>query len=219
MIRRALFDLHRRAVSAPRAERVAAALAAQIGQADSFLDVGSGDGVIAADLARRIGATRVTGVDVKLRPEPLIEIVPYDGEHLPFPDDAFEVVVLSDVLHHCAHPAAVLADALRVASRAVAIKDHFRFGSVSDKILLAMDVAGNAAPGVLVRGTYFSPADFMDLVQGASGHVAGLTWPLRIHDLPFRLLTWDSLQFAARIERARPAPAAPPPSSSASETP
>ena len=30
----------------------------------------------------------------------------------------------------------------------------------------------------------------------------GLWWPLRIHDLPFRLVTQDRLQFAARIEHA-----------------
>ncbi|WP_245677662.1 class I SAM-dependent methyltransferase [Chondromyces crocatus] len=203
MIRSALFALHHRTVSVPRAERVATALANTIGHAGSLLDIGAGDGVIARDLAQRVGAQRVAGVDVKLRPDPCIDVVHYDGEQLPFPDGAFEIVVLSDVLHHCARPAVVLSEALRVATRAVAIKDHFRFGPLSDKILLAMDVAGNAAPGVLVRGTYFSPADFVALVEEAGGRVADLTWPLRIHDLPFRLITWDRLQFAARIEHAR----------------
>lgn len=203
VLQRALFELHRRAVTVPRAERVAAALAALIGPAASLLDVGSGDGVIAADLARRVGAARVAGVDVKLRPGALIEVTAYDGERLPFPDGAFEVVVLSDVLHHCARPGAVLAEALRVAARAVAIKDHLRFGPISERILLAMDLAGNAAPGVHVRGDYYSPAELVELVRGAGGRIAALTWPLRIHDLPFRLVTWDRLQFAARIEHAR----------------
>ena len=212
MLLRSLLDLHRRAVSVPRAERVAAALADQIGRASSLLDVGSGDGVIALDLARRVGADRVAGVDVHLRPVSAIPITPYDGELLPFPDGAFEIVVLSDMLHHCARPGAVLAEALRVASRAVAVKDHFRFGPLSGRILLAMDLVGNAAAGVLVRGTYFSPADFLDLVHAAGGRVASLAWPLRVHDLPFRLITGDKLQFAARVERARPA-AAPTPRS------
>lgn len=201
MLQRALFAYHHRAVHVPRVRRVAEALAAQIGRASSLLDVGAGDGTVAADLARRVGASRVAGVDVKVRPGAAIEIVPYDGERLPFSDGAFEVVVLSDVLHHCAHPGVVLAEALRVASRAAIIKDHFKFGLFSEKILLWMDLVGNAAPGVHVTGTYFSPADFVALVEGAGGRITGLTWPLRIHDLPFRLITQDRLQFAARIER------------------
>ena len=201
MIQRSLFAYHHRAVHVPRVRRIVDALTAQIGQAASLLDVGAGDGTVAADLARRVGASRVAGVDVKVRPGAAIEVVPYDGERLPFPDHTFDIVVLSDVLHHCAHPDVVLAESLRVACRAVLVKDHFQFGLISEKILLMMDIVGNAAPGVLVRGTYFSPASFVDLVQGADGRITGLTWPLRIHDLPFRLVTQDRLQFVARIER------------------
>jgi hypothetical protein len=97
----------------------------------------------------------------------------------------------------------VLGEALRVAGRVVAIKDHFRFGPVSEKILLWMDVVGNAGPAVEVRGTYFGPREWVDMVTGAGGRFTGLDWPLQIHDFPFRLVTQDRLQFAARIERVR----------------
>ncbi|MEO7330376.1 MAG: SAM-dependent methyltransferase, partial [Minicystis sp.] len=60
---------------------------------------------------------------------------------------------------------------------------------------------GNAAPGVLVRGTYFSPGEWAALARGAGARFTGLEWPLRIHDLPWRLVTWDRLQFTGRIER------------------
>jgi SAM-dependent methyltransferase len=199
---RALYALHHRAVQRPRAERVTSALAGLIGQARSLLDVGAGDGAIAASVAARVGATRVAGVDVLVREGAQIEVVPYDGRRLPFPDSAFEVVTLSDVLHHCEAPAEVLGECMRVASRAVVIKDHFRFGPASKAILLAMDVVGNREAGVLVRGTYFSPAEWLSLARAAGGHITGLVWPLRIHDAPFRVITRDELQFAARIERA-----------------
>lgn len=203
LLRRALLSFHHQRVRVPRAGRVARALAAQIGGARSLLDVGSDDGAVAREVAGLIGATRVTGVDIRARAEAAIEVVAYDGVKLPFPDGAFEAVTISDVLHHCQDPGAVLRECLRVASRVVAIKDHFRFGPFSDKLLLWMDRAGNAAPGVQVRGTYFGPAEWVEMVAAAGGSIVGLTWPLRIHDFPFRLVTRDELQFAARVERAR----------------
>jgi SAM-dependent methyltransferase len=197
---RALFALHHRAIHLPRVERVTRSLAAQVGRAGSLLDIGCGDGSVAAGIGAAVGATRLAGVDVLVRPETAIPVTPYDGEHLPFADGAFEAVVISDVLHHCEHPAIVLSEALRVASRVVAIKDHFRFDRLSGAILLAMDQVGNAGPGVLVRGTYFTGGEFAALVHDAGGRVTGLEWPLRIHDLPWRLITQDRLQFTAKIE-------------------
>jgi SAM-dependent methyltransferase len=199
-LKRALVEAHHHRVHVPRVERVSRALADQIGTASSLLDIGCGDGTVARGIGARVGATRIAGVDIKVRPYVAIEVAHYDGTHLPFPDDAFEAVILSDVLHHCRDPEAVLADALRVASRVVAIKDHFRFGELSNKILWLMDVAGNAGPAVEVRGTYFSPSEWIELVAKAGGRVTNLTWPLRVHDLPFRLITQDRLQFAARVE-------------------
>ena len=200
LLKRAVFGVHHRRIHVPRVERVARALAGQIGHARSLLDVGCGDGTVAKTIAERVGARRVAGADVKVRPEVAVEVVHYDGLHLPFPDGAFEAVVLSDVLHHCHDPRAVLREALRVASRVVALKDHFRFGPVSDKILLWMDIVGNAAPAVEVRGTYFSPRAWADMIDAAGGRFAGLTWPLQIHSFPFRLLTGDRIQFAASVE-------------------
>jgi SAM-dependent methyltransferase len=202
LLKRALFAAHHRRVHVPRVSRVARALAAQIGRAGSLLDVGCGDGTVARHIAELIGAERVAGVDIKVRPSVAIEVTAYDGTHLPFPDRSFEAVVISDVLHHCHDPRAVLREALRVASRVVAIKDHFRFGPISEKILLWMDVVGNAAPAVEVRGTYFGPREWAEMVAEAGGRFTGLDWPLQIHDYPFRLVTQDRLQFAARVEHA-----------------
>jgi SAM-dependent methyltransferase len=202
LLKRALFEAHHERIRVPRVERVARALAGQIGRASSILDVGCGDGTIARDVAGRVGAQRVVGVDVKVWDRVEIEVSRYDGEHLPFPDGAFDAVLISDVLHHCHDPRAVLADALRVASQVVAIKDHFRFGPLSDTILLWMDVIGNARPAVEVRGTYFAPGEWVELVTKAGGRFTRLEWPLQIHDYPFRLVTRDQLQFAARIEHA-----------------
>jgi ubiquinone/menaquinone biosynthesis C-methylase UbiE len=202
-IQRALYALHRRAIQLPRARRITDAFVELAGPSSSLLDVGAGDGEIAAEVAARLGASRVTGVDVLVRPSAAVDVVPYDGRRLPFPDGAFDVVTISDVLHHCKEPTEVLAECLRVAARCVLVKDHFRFGPVSRAILLAMDVVGNQEAGVLVRGTYFSPAEWIEMVRVAQGKITKIVWPLRIHDAPFRLITRDELQFAARFERTR----------------
>jgi SAM-dependent methyltransferase len=201
-VRDALYASHHRRVHQPRVGRVARALAAQIGQAGSLLDIGCGDGTVARDIAAAVGADRVAGVDVKVRAEVAVEVTAYDGVRLPFPDRSFDAVVISDVLHHCEDPRAVLREALRVARACVAIKDHFCFGPVSERILLWMDMAGNAAPGVTVRGTYFTPGQWVEMVTACGGRVTHLDWPLQIHDYPFRLVTRDELQFAARVEHA-----------------
>lgn len=203
-ISRAFFAWHARRVHEPRVTRVAAALARRIGFASSLLDVGAGDGTMALALAGLVGATRLTGVDVHAREATAIPVTAYDGATLPFDDAAFEVVVLSDVLHHAMEPERVLRESLRVAGRAVAIKDHFRFGRLSAAVLYAMDRAGNAAASVPSPGSYFSAASFASLVDRAGGRVASIEWPLRIHDFPFWIVTRDEHQFTAAIVRDRP---------------
>jgi 2-polyprenyl-3-methyl-5-hydroxy-6-metoxy-1,4-benzoquinol methylase len=197
-----LFEVHRQVVTAPRATRIAEAFEQLAKSGASLLDVGAGDGAIAADVAHRIGAQRVMGVDVLVRPVRVIEVLSYDGERLPFEDQSFEVVTISDVLHHCAKPKDVLRECLRVASRCVLVKDHFRFGPVSNAMLWALDVAGNAEAGVLVRGTYFSPNQWVEMVRDAGGRIGELKWPLQIHATPLRYVTRDELQFAMRIDKA-----------------
>lgn len=201
VLERAFYEVHRRAVQRPRAERITNTFVDFVQSAESLLDVGAGDGAVAAEVARRVGAKRVAGVDVLVQPKTAIEVISYDGERLPFGDGSFEVVTISDVLHHCAKPRDVLRECLRVSSMCVLVKDHFRFGPLSNAMLLALDVAGNAEAGVLVRGTYFSPNEWVDVVRDAGGRMMRLEWPMRIHKAPICYVTRDELQFAMRVEK------------------
>lgn len=89
-----------------------------------ILEVGSGSYGITPYLKRE-----VTGVDTSFpEPEyPLLKQVKSTGEKLPFKDDQFEVLILSDVLEHI--PANkrknVLEESVRVASRFVIISGPF----------------------------------------------------------------------------------------------
>jgi SAM-dependent methyltransferase len=199
-VRRALFGLHHESVRLPRVGRVAAALADLAGPAESILDVGAGDGLVGRALAERLGA-RVLGVDVHVQPRSAIPVEPYDGRRLPFEDGAFDVVTLADVLHHADAPERLLAETLRVARRAVVVKDHYRESAAAGAMLWALDVAGNASQGILVRGHYFSRASWRACVGDAGGRVEAEIWPLHVHTFPLRLVTRSELQFACRVVR------------------
>jgi SAM-dependent methyltransferase len=139
---------------------------------------------------------------VHVQPAPTIPVRAYDGAALPYADRSFEVVLLSDVIHHAESPARLLAEALRVADRAVVVKDHFAFGAASRRLLLAMDLAANGFYGIAVRGAYLDPQGWLGLFEETGAVVADLVWPLDVHSAAFRLLAPSRLQFAARLERA-----------------
>ena len=171
--------------------------------APAILDIGCGDGSLARATAARLGAGEVRGVDVKVRQQTQIPVECYDGRTLPFPSDRFDLVILSDVLHHAAEPGQILREAVRVLrpEGLVVVKDHFAFGPWSHLMLLAMDLVGNAPRGVLVRGRYFSGPEWIALVAASGGRATQLVWPLKVHQFPWHLLARNKYQFAMTLKR------------------
>jgi len=203
LLKQGFLAYHHRTSRIPHGERVVSSLAKQLGRVDSLLDVGCGDGNNLLALAKRAGATRVQGVDVVVRPTAVIDVQAYDGTHLPFGDRSFDGVSIVDVLHHCLDPRAVLKEALRVADKVLVIKDHFAFGPLTHKMLYWMDIAGNAKDSIASPGTYFEPQQWVSMIAEAGGRVESLDWPLKTHDLPWRIVGWPELQFTARVVPVR----------------
>jgi len=92
---------------------------ARVGRGTRLLDVATGPGYVAGAAARR-GAS-VVGVDFSegmldeaRRHHPLIDFRTGDAQALPFPDAAFDAVVMSFGLLHLARPDQALAEAHRV---------------------------------------------------------------------------------------------------------
>jgi SAM-dependent methyltransferase len=85
------------------------------------LEVGCGDGALLSELSRRRAfGGRLAGVEItqaavsiaRTRPE-IDSVELYDGLHLPVPDGAYELGIVSHVLEHVPDPPALLAEIAR----------------------------------------------------------------------------------------------------------
>ncbi len=92
----------------------------------TFLDVGGAEGFVANLVGRTFGIATVS-VDLShqaaLRAKEFFQIptAAADSARLPFADDAFDVVFMSEVIEHLAHPVRSLLEARRVARLAVIV--------------------------------------------------------------------------------------------------
>jgi SAM-dependent methyltransferase len=114
----------------------AEALAAHLDAGDSVLDVGCGTGLLSAYLQQMYGVDPA-GVDVKDFRQAQIPFQQFDGTSIPFPDNAFDHVVLSEVLHHSHDPMALVKECRRVARRGILVFEDMPDGRLGKLILLA----------------------------------------------------------------------------------
>lgn len=191
--------LHAAAVFSRRVRVLAGAVAEAIPSAGTVLDLGCGDGSVAAALMALRSDLRVEGVDVLIRPETKIPVAQYDGKTLPFGERSFDYVTIVDVLHHTSDPAAVLAEAARVARKGIVVKDHLLEGMLAGPTLRLMDWVGNRGHGVELPYNYLTRKDWervfhkAELVPSFSREKLGLYPP------PFTWLFDRNLHFVALL--------------------
>ena len=95
-------------------------------KAATVLDIGGGNGALLqkiheGGIGQRLCVVEISksGLDQlherqKVMPA-LAEIKPFDGVHIPYPDDSFDLAILSHVIEHVEHPRLLLLEAARVA--------------------------------------------------------------------------------------------------------
>jgi ubiquinone/menaquinone biosynthesis C-methylase UbiE len=170
--------------------------------AATLLDVGCGSGDVARLIQDRRPPLKVSGIDVLVRPQTAIPVTAFDGRSIPFPDGAFDVVSLIDVLHHVNDPVGLLKECARVARQRVLIKDHVQKGVFDRAVLRIMDWVGNASYGVHLEYQYFSPSEWEDAFRQAGLNRVDHDDRLGLYPFPASLAFERHLHFVGAYGKA-----------------
>jgi ubiquinone/menaquinone biosynthesis C-methylase UbiE len=166
----------------------------------TVLDVGCGDGVLAYLIMQKRPDVKIKGVDILERSQTQIPVEWFDGEVIPYGDGSFEVTMFVDVLHHTIDPMILLHEAVRVARKAVIIKDHTCDGLLDDLTLRLMDQVGNARHGVALPYNYWSEQRWLKAVDTLGLKITTWKKDLGLYPRPARWLFDRSLHFVSRLE-------------------
>lgn len=154
------------------------------------LDVGCGPGALTSELVRRLGPEAVSAVDpsepfvaAALARNPGVSVLRASAEELPFPDQAFDVVLAQLVVHFMADPVAGLAEMSRVTRRegvvAACVWDH---AGGQGPLGLFWGAARALDPGV---------SDESHLAGAREGHLGELFEAAGLHDIQETSLSAD----------------------------
>lgn len=196
-------QLHSRVVFGRRVRVLAGFLAAELPQDGRVLDVGCGDGSIAAAVMAQRPDVEVTGIDVHVRPSTKVPVAAFDGTTIPFGDRSFDAVTFVDVLHHTADPTVLLREAARVAGDAVVVKDHLADQFLARPTLRLMDWVGNTRLGVALPYNYWSTKRWQAAFREVGLSVAAETTQLGLYPLPASWLFDRRLHVVWRLDPGR----------------
>ncbi|MDO8427631.1 MAG: class I SAM-dependent methyltransferase [Candidatus Diapherotrites archaeon] len=144
------------------------------------LDVGCGDGRLSKKIQEQLNLELV-GVDVYQAKNPKINVLLFDGQKLPFPDNSFDSVFLIDMLHHTQNSEILLKESLRVAKKSVLIKDHYYQNKFELRVLKIADWLGN----------------FLAKVHTPFYFKSKQEWTALLQSFDFQIIEWRSSIFPA----------------------
>lgn len=191
--------IHEHFVSSQRARKLVDRMAEIIPRDSVVLDVGCGDGRIDRQIAIRRPDLTITGIDVLVRGEAAIDVEPFDGSRIPRGDASVDVVMFVDVLHHTDDPMVLLAEAARVARKAVVIKDHNLAGFLAGPTLRFMDRIGNARYGVELPYNYWPRRQWAEAFDQVGLELAFWHGDLDLYPWPANLIFGRQLHFIAKL--------------------
>ncbi len=194
--------IHGSRVFPRRVKQLTKHLAEAIPAGSSVLDVGCGDGSLAALLLEARPDLSITGLEVLARPSTKIPVELFDGARIPFPDRSFDIVMFVDVLHHTPDPMVLLREAARVARLGLVIKDHFAKGILAKTRLRFMDYVGNARHGVSLPYNYWTEKQWRAAQSQLGLQPALLVRDLALYPVPADVVFGANLHFIARLEAA-----------------
>jgi SAM-dependent methyltransferase len=192
---------HRKLIFGRRARVLANVLSEAFPNDANILDVGTGDGSIAAMIMKLRTDVVIQGVDVLQRPKTHIPVKLFDGRRLPFADCSFDCVMFVDVLHHTLDAEGLLREAARVAGNSVVVKDHLLEGLLARPTLRLMDWVGNRGHDVALPYNYLPRARWDEIVGGAGLQVKFWLDRLKLYPIPATWLFDRRLHFIAQLTK------------------
>jgi SAM-dependent methyltransferase len=196
-----LLDLVHGGYVHPRRVQVLAERIAELLPRDArVLDVGAGDGRVASLVLAARPDLEIRGIDPLVRGETHIPVDAFDGRRIPHPDKSFDAVTFVDVLHHTDDPTMLLREAVRVARKAIVLKDHLCDEFLAGPTLTLMDWVGNARHGVVLPNNYWTHQRWHDAFGRLGVRVAAWSTELPIYPWPANLVFGRAMHFVARLE-------------------
>ncbi|WP_051244683.1 class I SAM-dependent methyltransferase [Thalassobaculum salexigens] len=171
MYREILARWDRFASAQSRSRHLPPRLLAHLRPGQSVLDIGTSDGRLVRDLLQAEPTLDITAIDSHPRAETYIPVIEANGHDVPFADNAFDTVMLIDVLHHDLHPERILREAARVARGRVLIKDHYWVTALDRAVLRLSDYLGNRAYDIPLPYNYLRLEEWRDLFAGLDARV------------------------------------------------
>jgi len=165
----------------------------------TLLDVGCGDGSLAAKIMQRRPDVAIKGIDVLVRDKVHIPVELFDSANFPYDDASFDTVMFIDVLHHTQNPECLLREAARVARKNIIIKDHLLNGFFAGPTLRLMDHVGNARHGVNLVYNFWPRAQWQQTFETIG--VTSEKWceRLNIYPWPMGFIFDRSLHFISSL--------------------
>jgi len=164
-----------------------------------ILDVGCGDGLLAATIQSEKPGRAITGLDVLVRKNTHVPVQHFDGHSFPFAADSFDALMFVDVLHHTEDPEELLREAARVSRHSIIIKDHTLNGVAAATTLRFMDRIGNRRHGVALPHNYWPEQRWLDTFSRLGLIVEVWKTKLGLYAGPADFLFGRSLHFIARV--------------------
>lgn len=117
-----------------RAEKLVGLFDTYLGNGQKIIDIGAGSCLVAREISKK--GVQIVPVDVIDYNRTDLDLIIYDGEHLPFGDNSFDISLLLFTLHHCDFPVRVLKESVRVSEKIVVMEDIYY--SEKEKFFLKM---------------------------------------------------------------------------------